>query len=129
MHPPKDAAILTAALIVLSEAASSHETNQMLAQQPHDHREAVVDMSVTGNILSIVNASGAQHTYAVIKVKGIEPEVFWLAAIRHPEFKHGKFMETSDDLTEAELRTELRKLGCSNNEATFLIAKARTYPS
>jgi hypothetical protein len=128
MKPAKEAALLTAALMVLGETLPADEAKRAPAQQPHDHRDVFVEPSGSQSILTISGASG-RRTYAVINIKGAEPEVFWLAALRHPEFQKGKFMETSENLNEGQMRTELAKLGCSENEATFLIAKARAYPS
>jgi hypothetical protein len=125
MKPPKEAVFLTTALVVFSEATAPRETNQALApQQPHDHKEILVNHCAIGDSISPITPSNSQHQYAVAKVQD-DPEIFWLFAIRHPEFKNGQTMKDFGNFTESEMRAELYKLACSQNESTFLIAKAR----
>ena len=125
MKPPKELALLTAAIVAMNEIAAPHEENKAIApEQPHDHKELLVQTPAVGSSALPITASNKQHLYAVEKVQD-SPEVFWLLAIRHPEFKNGKFMQDFGGFTEADMRAALHQLGSSENESTYLIAKAR----
>jgi hypothetical protein len=125
MNPPKEVALLTAAIVAFSEVAAPSETTQAMApQQPHDHRELLVETPAIGSTASPISSSSAQHLFAVDKVQD-EPEIFWLFAIRHPEFRNGQSMKDFGNFTETEMQAELRRLALSDDEITLLIAKAR----
>ena len=69
----------------------------------------------------------ANERWGVMKVKGLEPEVFlifWL----NLELPRGNFMKTSDCLPESDLRAELKKMGCGEAEINSLFQKARANP-
>ena len=61
--------------------------------------------------------------FSVIKVKGADPEVFWIIWIdsQHPA---GRFMKTSQNLTEAEVLKELKENGRTEAEIDSLIKRA-----
>jgi len=65
--------------------------------------------------------------YAVLKIKGVDPEVFWIAFVSLGLPK-GSFMKTSGDLTEIKLRVELEKMGRTKSEIDSLIQRARENP-
>jgi hypothetical protein len=125
VNPPKHVALLTAAIVAISEVATPRETNPAVPPpQPHDHKELLVDAPVIGSTASPISSSNNQRKYAVEKVQA-DPEIFWLLAIRHPEFRNGQFMKDFGNFDEGEMRTALHELGCIENECTFLIEKAR----
>ena len=65
--------------------------------------------------------------YAVAKVAGADPEVFWIVW-EDAQMPKGSFMKTSQNLTEGEVRTELGKMGCTKPEINSLIEQARENP-
>jgi len=65
--------------------------------------------------------------YAVIKIKGINPEVFWIAFISMG-LPRGSFMKTSGNLSENELHSELATMGRTESEINYLIQREREYP-
>ena len=69
----------------------------------------------------------ASDRYAVLKIKGSDPEVFWIAFMT-TEGRNGHFMKTSDDLTESELRAELQMMGLTKAEIDSRIQQARQHP-
>ena len=68
-------------------------------------------------------------SYAVIKVKGAEPEVFCIiwANPKQPKPK-GFVFRTSDNMTESKARGELAKMGLSQAKIDSLIQQARENP-
>jgi hypothetical protein len=66
--------------------------------------------------------------WGVAKVKGVEPEHFFIFLINTQGFK-GPFMRTSDFLSEEELRAALRIKGITDGEVTELIERARANPA
>jgi len=73
------------------------------------------------------NSFMASNRNAVLKIKGIEPEVFWIAFMT-TESRNGHFMTTSDDLTESEVCAELERMGLTKGEIDSRIQQARQYP-
>ncbi len=69
----------------------------------------------------------AYDRYGVVKVKGADPEVFWIIWV-DSALPKGSFMKTTQDLTEGELRTELAKMGRTEAEINSLIQQARKNP-
>ncbi len=65
--------------------------------------------------------------YAVIKVRGADPEVFWIVWV-DSQLPKDSFMKTSQKLTESEVRTELAKRGRTESEVNSLIKNARENP-
>lgn len=65
--------------------------------------------------------------YELVKVKGTEPEVFWIAWI-DPALPKGSVIRDSPDFTESEVRIELRNMGRTEVETTWLIGQAREHP-
>ncbi len=65
--------------------------------------------------------------YAVVKVKGADPEVFWIIWI-DSQLPKGSFMKTSQNLSESEVRTEFAKMGRTEVEINSLIKQARENP-
>ena len=61
--------------------------------------------------------------WGVAKVKGIEPEQFFIF-LRNTEGSKGPFMRTSDFLSEDELRADLANRGITNAEIESLIEHA-----
>ena len=62
--------------------------------------------------------------YAVVKVKGADPEVFWIIWTNSQE--HSNFIwKTSQNLTESEVRAELKAMGQPESEISSLIKRAR----
>lgn len=62
--------------------------------------------------------------YAVVKVKGADPELFWIVWM-DSQLPQGSFMKTSQNLTGKEVRTELKKMGRTEAEINSLIEQAR----
>jgi hypothetical protein len=65
--------------------------------------------------------------WGVAKVKGVEPEHFFVFLINPQGFK-GPFMRTSDFLSEQELRADLRITGSTDAEIDALFERARANP-
>jgi hypothetical protein len=65
--------------------------------------------------------------FSVIRVKGADPEVFWIIWI-DPQHPGGRFMKTSQNLTEGEVLTELKMIGHAETEIDSLIKRARENP-
>jgi len=65
--------------------------------------------------------------YAVVKIRGKDPEVFWIVWLDSQLPPKG-FMKTSQDMSEAELRAELAKMGRTEVEIDSLIQQARENP-
>lgn len=65
--------------------------------------------------------------WGVLKITGADPETFWIFFI-DTTLPAGSFMETSGNLTETALRTELEKMGCEGAKMDSLIAWARENP-
>jgi hypothetical protein len=65
--------------------------------------------------------------WGVAKVKGVEPEHFFVFLISPQGFK-GPFMRTSDFLSEEELRADLRLKGSNDAEIEALFERARANP-
>lgn len=65
--------------------------------------------------------------YAVVKVAGAEPEVFWVIWF-DSKMPATSFMETSQNLTEGEVRSELAKMGRAESEIDSLVRQAREDP-
>ena len=63
----------------------------------------------------------------VAKVKGIEPEQFFIF-LMNAEGSKGPFMRTSDFLSEDELRSDLESNGSTESEINSLIERARANP-
>jgi hypothetical protein len=65
--------------------------------------------------------------WGVLKVGGAEPAqfmIFWIDL----ELPKGRFMQTSDFLTEVELRSELVKMERTHEQIDLLIDRARANP-
>ena len=62
--------------------------------------------------------------YAVVKVAGADPEVFWIVWV-DSQLPKDNFMATSQNLTESDVRTELAKMGHTDSEINSLIKNAR----
>jgi len=65
--------------------------------------------------------------YAVVKVKGADPELFWIVWI-DSQLPQGSSMKTSQNLTGREVRAELKKMGRTEAEINSLIEHARQNP-
>jgi hypothetical protein len=65
--------------------------------------------------------------YAVIKVRGVEPEVFWIVWM-DSELPINSFIKTSQNLTEAEVRAELERMSINESGIDALIKRARENP-
>ena len=63
----------------------------------------------------------------VAKVKGIEPEPFFIF-LMNTEGSKGPFMRTSDFLSEDELRSDFESNGSTEAEINSLIERARANP-
>jgi hypothetical protein len=63
--------------------------------------------------------------YRVVKVKGVEPEVFLIVGI---DFDEHIIRSTSQAMSEAALRAHLREAGASADEITAWIEQGRSYP-
>ena len=63
--------------------------------------------------------------YRVIKVKGVEPEVFVIVGI---DFDEHVIKSTSQAMSESALRMHLREAGASQDEMTAWIEQGRAYP-
>jgi hypothetical protein len=68
------------------------------------------------------------ENWGVAKVKGVEPEHFFIFLINTQGFK-GPFMRTSDFLSEDELRSDLKFRGNTEEEILALIERARANPA
>ena len=66
----------------------------------------------------------AYDRYEVIKVKCTNPEVFWIVWV-DSALPTGSFMNTSQNLTESEVRRESAKQGRTEAEINSLIQRAR----
>ena len=66
--------------------------------------------------------------WGVAKVKGVEPEHFFIFLISPQGFK-GPFMRTSDFFSEDELRSELKTKGSTEAEIENLIERALANPA
>jgi hypothetical protein len=66
--------------------------------------------------------------WGVAKVKGIEPEQFFIF-LMNTEGSKGPFMRSSDFLLEGELRSELASKGNTEAETNSLIERARDNPT
>jgi hypothetical protein len=72
---------------------------------------------------------GAQYDrFVVLKLKGVEPEVFLLLMGRFRPVETGCLWATSLELNEGELRDELAQMGRSITESDALVTKARANP-
>ena len=65
--------------------------------------------------------------FSVIKVKGADPELFWIIWI-DSQNPGGRFMKTSQNLTETGVLTELKENGHTEAEIDSLIKRARENP-
>jgi hypothetical protein len=65
--------------------------------------------------------------WSVAKVKGVEPEHFFIFLLSSQGFK-GPFVRTSDFLSEEELRADLRIKGSTDAEIEALFERARANP-
>ena len=120
----RELSLCTTALFFADEIVSGRALNHTLVgHQPHDHRDAIVE-SVVRTTASPVSFSGAQFQYAVITVKGWNPDAFFIVT-RSSAFQNGKFWEMTDELTEGGARAELARRGYAEPEITFLILKVR----
>lgn len=63
--------------------------------------------------------------YRVVKVKGVEPEVFIIVGI---DFDEHSIRSTSLAMSEADLRAHLREAGASQDEITAWIEQGQAYP-
>ena len=63
--------------------------------------------------------------YRVVKVKGVEPEVFIIVGI---DFDEHIIRSTSQAMSEAALRAHLREAGASADEIAAWIEQGRSYP-
>lgn len=64
--------------------------------------------------------------YRVIKVKGTKPETFIVVGI---DFAQSTITSTSESMSEAEMRSYLKKAGASEKETNEWITQSRNYPS
>ena len=64
-------------------------------------------------------------SYRVVKVKGVEPEVFIIVGI---DFDEHSIKSTSLAMSEADLSAHLRDAGASQDEITAWIEQGRAYP-
>lgn len=65
--------------------------------------------------------------YAVVKVKGADPELFWIVWI-DSQLPQDSFVKTSQNLTGREVRAELKNMGRTEAEINSLIEQARENP-
>ncbi len=65
--------------------------------------------------------------WGVAKVKGIEPEQFFIF-LMNMEGSKGPFMRTSDFLSEEELRSDLAGRGSTEVEIDSFVGRARANP-
>jgi hypothetical protein len=65
--------------------------------------------------------------FGVIQVKRADPELFWILWI-DSQLQAGSSMKTSQNLTESEVRTELKENGRTEAEIDSLIRRARESP-
>ena len=63
--------------------------------------------------------------YRVVRVKGVEPEVFIIVGI---DFDEHIIRSTSQAMSEAALRAHLREAGASADEISAWIEQGRSYP-
>ncbi|HEY4931177.1 MAG TPA: hypothetical protein VII23_06370 [Terriglobales bacterium] len=63
--------------------------------------------------------------YRVVRVKGVEPEVFIIVGI---DFDEHIIRSTSKAMSETDLRAHLREAGASPDETTAWIEQGRSYP-
>jgi len=63
--------------------------------------------------------------YRVVKVKGVEPEVFIIVGI---DFDEHIIRSTSQAMSEAALRAHLREAGAAADEIAAWIEQGRSYP-
>jgi hypothetical protein len=63
--------------------------------------------------------------YRVVKVKGVEPEVFIIVGI---DFDEHSIKSASVAMPETGLRAHLREAGASQDEITAWIEQGRAYP-
>jgi len=64
--------------------------------------------------------------YRVIQVKGEKPERFIVVGI---DFAESAITSTSQSMSEADLRTYLKKKGASEKETNDWITQAKNYPN
>jgi hypothetical protein len=64
--------------------------------------------------------------YRVIRVKGAKPETFIVVGI---DFALNAITSTSESMSEAGMRSYLKKAGASEKETNEWIAQSRAYPS
>jgi hypothetical protein len=69
----------------------------------------------------------SNEKWGVAKVKGIDPEEFFIFLMRADGSK-GSLMRTSDFFSEEELRSELATRGSTEEEINNLIERARSNP-
>jgi len=67
-------------------------------------------------------------SYAVVKIKDSEPEVFWVMLRDSLMSRNGPSMQSSGDLDETGVREHLAKMGLSDTKIEELIARARANP-
>lgn len=65
--------------------------------------------------------------YEIVKVRGSDPEAFWIIWV-DSGLPKGSFMKTSQNLTESELRAELKDMDRTKPEIDSLIQSARKNP-
>ena len=63
--------------------------------------------------------------YRVVRVKGVQPEVFIIVGI---DFDEHLIKSTSQAMSETALRAHLREAGASADEMTAWIEQGRSYP-
>ena len=63
--------------------------------------------------------------YRVVRVKGVQPEVFIIVGI---DFDEHAIKSTSQAMSEAALRAHLSEAGASGDEMTAWIEQGRSYP-
>ena len=66
--------------------------------------------------------------YAVVKIRGADPEAFLILLATSGHSKPGFLWTTSQALTESEVRDELAKMGHTEAQINSLIEKARENP-
>lgn len=66
--------------------------------------------------------------YGVVKIKNIDPEVFWIAFWDSSMSKGNPFMQFSDDYDEKGVRAQLAKWGLPAAKIDELIVRARANP-
>jgi hypothetical protein len=64
---------------------------------------------------------------SVVKVRGVDPEVFWVIWLDAQSPK-GSFARTSQNLTEGQVRAELKVMGHNDSDIDRLIKEAREEP-